>query len=174
VLVDKDDRAFVSDFILGDLKSVEFSDQADDVVLENEEYTTEWLQDIELGRRFALDLLGAVLYETWPSNATETETMYLKSNVEVVGTEASPESFTTNIGKLATDDTGNPYPSFSAASHVFEVNVVSRQEAMVHRTGNVTVSGGNLVFSLAVQDGGKPSSDGKFYCDISITLQAKP
>jgi hypothetical protein len=176
VLVDKDDRAFVSDFILGDTKCVEFSDQADDVVLESEEYATRWLQEIELGRRFTLELLGSVLYRNWGRKATETEIMYLKSNVKIEGTETNPETFTTNVGKLATDDTGKSYPVFSDVTHVFLVALNAEKNcqatfAMVK--DSVAVVAGNLTFQAFVSDYGSAAADGFYYASIAIFLQVK-
>lgn len=174
VVSSREDKAFVGAFLTANKCYVATGDYEDEVVAASEEFVDEWLEDVELGKRFVPIFKTVGKFKRWSKKPTETEIMYLKSNVEVVGTESNPEQFETNVGKLLTDDTGNPFPTFNASTHVHEVAVHSRQEAIVHRIDTPTVVGGNLRFKLAVQDAGKPSADGKFYCDISITLQVRP
>lgn len=177
VLTDKDDRFFLLKFLTSSNRQLRTSSQLSFVSLvDPERFANEWMDDIEHGRRFTLSLIDEQVYRVFPTIALETEIMYLKSKVEITGTQASPESFTTNSGKLATDETGNAYPTFNAATHVVHVSVngAPYQEAHVNIIEKPAVSSGNISFQLAVQDGGKPASDGKFYADISIFLQAKP
>jgi len=110
------------------------------------------------------------------SNFQEDEIMYLKRHVKIEGTEASPETFTTNVGKLATDETAQNYPAFSDSTHVFhvEVNGTPYQDAKIHIITQPSISGGNITFTAAVSGSGNMSGDGYAYADIAIFLQAKP
>ena len=176
VVQEKGDRKFLAEFLKAETRNLTYGGHSDDVVLENpEEFIDEWIDDIELGRRFILDFDSAGLYKQYPFSGTEGEIMYLKNKVEIIGTQLSPETLTTNSGKLAVDETGQAYPAFSATTHVFYVSVngAPYQEAHVNIISKPAVSSGNITFQAAVQDGGKPAADGKFYADISIFLQAK-
>lgn len=99
--------------------------------------------------------------------------MYFLDDVEVTGTEASPETFTTNVGKLAVMSTGAPWPTFNASTHKFSVHPHGKQDARISLVNTPSVSGGNLTFQLAISDYGNPKpSDSKFYARITIFLQA--
>lgn len=175
VVEEREARAFLADFIKAEQRSYEYSTQNEGVVLEKfEDYANEWLEDIELGRRFILPFISEALYKQFPVAAEVVELMYLKKKVKIEGTQASPESFTTNVGKLATMETGAAYPVFNAATHVFTVDVNGSpyQEAKVNIVGMPSISGGNITFQAAVSDFGNASGDGFYYADVKIQLQA--
>ncbi len=94
--------------------------------------------------------------------------------MKIEGTQASPEGFTTNSGKLAVQETGAAYPVFSDLTHVFtvQVNGAPYQDAKINIVGTPSISAGNITFQLAVSDAGATSSDGFYYADIAIFLQA--
>ena len=177
VLTNQLDWLFVLNFLKSANRQIRTASQLAHVALEDpERFANVWIDDVQHGRRCILRLIDQGVYRVFPTIATETDIMYLKSKVEIIGTQASPESFTTNAGKLSLDETGQAYPTFNAATHVFyvAVNGAPYQEAHINIINKPAVSSGNITFQLAVQDGGKPSADGKFYADISIFLQAKP
>jgi len=177
VLQNLADRIFILKFLNGAKRQVRTATQVAFVALEDPgRYANEWIDNLQHGKRFILRLIDEGVYTIFPTPATVTEIMYLKSKVEITGTQSSPEAFTTNSGKLATDETGQAYPTFNEATHVFHVSVngAPYQEAHVNIVNKPTVSSGNITFQAAVQDGGKPAADGKFYADIAIYLQAKP
>jgi hypothetical protein len=176
VLTSLSDARFLLSFCAAPFKRIYFSSIVSSVTLDEPRMSFEWESDVQTGRRLVLRLVETVMHQ-WPDRQIEAEQLaYIKCKVKVEGTQTSPESFQTGTGKLATDETGQSYPTFSSATHVFSVlcNSAPYQEAHVNVTGLATVSGGKLNFNLAVQDSGKAFSDGYFYTDIVIIAQAKP
>jgi hypothetical protein len=103
-------------------------------------------------------------------------THYTVHNVKVEGTQLSPELFTTGVGKLAYNYGITAIPPISILTHSVSVvcNATPRCDAKINRVGDITTNGGNIDFYLAVSDTGKSSSDGFFYCDITILLHPIP
>ena len=88
-------------------------------------------------------------------------------------TEASPETFTTNSGKLVLMETGVAFPSFSATTHKFFVLVKSSIGSSAdYPISAVTESAGNLTFSTFPASGYVPAADGLLHANIAIWLQA--
>jgi hypothetical protein len=123
----------------------------------------------------SIDPIGDMARSSLYTPTTDTNIMYTQLKVEVTGTQSSPETFTTNSGKLATQENGSAYPVISLSTYV--VSVVSNgspyQDAKINQVGSLTQVGSNISFQLAISDTGNPSSDGKFYTDILIFLQAR-
>lgn len=148
------------------------------VLPQQSEYENEWLDECRIGKRYVLQLTENVIRNVWSSYTppSTVDIMYIKNHVRIVGTQASPETFTTNSEKLDVDETGTTYPAMSLLSFVATVivNGTPYQDAKINMVGVVTNSGNNLTFQLAVSDGGAPSEDGYYYADIIIGLQARP
>ena len=134
-----------------------------------------WLWETKLAPYYEVLLKENVIYQTWPDSLepVETETLYIKTWVEITGTEASPQTLTTNAGALATDDTGAAYPAINLASWVVSVMLIERQDCLINRIGDVTQSGTDISFTVAHSDIGNAYSDGLFYAQVVIGLQAK-
>ena len=100
--------------------------------------------------------------------------MYIKLKVKIEGTQAAPETFTTNSGKLQYNYGTTPFPGISLLSYIVSVfcNSTPYQDAKINQVGDVTQSGSNISFQLAVSDSGNPSSDDFYYTDLTIGLQA--
>ena len=178
VINDRDDRIHLLYWMLAANKSITYSsDTAHFALLDFGRYANEWLESCELGRQFILSLAETDIRTTMPTSVVEGEVAYIKRKVAITGTQASPEAFTTNAGKLATDETGANYPTFDTDSYAYQVTLVPYQEAQVNLVTEPSISGGGatgaLTFQIAVSDSGKAFSDGAYYADIVIIAQAK-
>lgn len=178
VIHDETTRVYLLYWMLASNKSITYgSDSARFALLDFNKYANEWLESCELGRHFVLSLAEADIRTTMPASIAEGEVAYIKRKVAITGTQASPETFTTNGGKLATDQTGASYPEFNTDDYAYHVHLTPYQEAGVNLVTEpaITPSGatGNLTFQIAVADGGKAFSDGNYYADIVIIAQAK-
>ena len=135
------------------------------------------LNGFKAEKLFTFELLESVVRTEWPSTTIipipDTD-VYIIKKVKIVGTNASQESFTTNSGKLQYNYGTTPLPSINLLS--YNVSIVANgaiyQDAKINQVGNITQSGSNISFSLAVSDTGNASGDTFFYADIIITLQA--
>lgn len=173
------DRIFILNFLqspdrwiyLGTLASV-YCVLADVTAFENR-----WLQDTSLLRYFDIELREEVTYTVWPEwvEPTADALMYIGSDwIEVTGDESNPITLTTNAGVLAVDATGNPYPAINLAAYAVELFIRERgPQSTPCMAGNVTQSGSDITFQVWHGDAGNPYTDGKFWCKITIGLQAK-
>lgn len=171
------DRRFLANWILSSDRTLVIGNFASSMVLEDDTLLSEWLNAIERGRRFNLRLIDDHIYHDWDDGATPEEDMYLKYEVEITGTETSPETLTTNSGKLATMQNGDPYPVFNSSTHDFLIAVNADKQCQASFQivkGSRSVSAGNLSFQIYISDIGAPApSDGKYFATIAIFLQAK-
>lgn len=177
VLQEDADRAFVLNFLQSNDRWIYFGSVASVycVLLDPEKFENEWKFDTSLARYYDIQLLETITYTTWPElvEPTADTLLYIGSDwIEVTGDESSPITLTTNAGVLVTDATGNPYPSISLAAYAVELIVRERQGCLCY-AGNVTQSGTDVTFQVWHADAGNAYSDGKFYCRITIGLQAK-
>jgi len=135
------------------------------------------LNGFKAEKLFTFELLESVVRTEWPSTTIipipDTHE-YIIKKVKIVGTNASHESFTTNSGKLQYNYGTTPLPSINLLSYIVSIvaNGAIYQDAKINQVGNITQSGSNISFSLAVSDTGNASDDTFFYADIIITLQA--
>lgn len=167
---------FLHAFLFNERKTILYGAYVEDVVLDDPaHYENEWLDGVQVGRRFIGRFIGKHVYKQFTTPATTVETMYLKSKVEITGTADAPEQFETNVEKLLTDETGATYPAFNASTHVFHASIDGARycESSFALVDKPTVVAGNLRFSIYRDDFGKPAADGKYYADIAIYLQAK-
>lgn len=143
----------------------------------DETLVSSWLYDLEYGRSFEVDFYDEHVYRRWEDTGAIAETlMYFKRDVKIEGTEASPETFTTNSGKLALMQNGLPFPSFSDSTHDFLVALNAEkncQATFAVVKGSVSVVTGNLTFQAFASDYGSPAGDGFFWVAIAIFLQEK-
>jgi len=100
-------------------------------------------------------------------------TQYTVRKVKVVGTKASPEEFTTGLGKLAYLYGATAFPAIdlSVLSVSVSCNETLYQDAEIWCVSVPVQSGTGIKFNLAISDTGSASSDGNFYCDITFYLQ---
>ncbi len=171
------DRQFFLNFLQHTTRIVQYSNLAGvDCVLSNPtSFENQWLYDTKLMKYFEVELEENAIYTVWPSlvQPTPDTDLYIKTKVEITGTEASPQTLTTNTAPLATDDTGAAYPAINLAFYAVTIIVTEYQDSLVNRVGDITQSGSDISFQLAHSDVGNPYSDGKWYCTITIGLQAK-
>jgi hypothetical protein len=145
------------------------------VVWEGETYENEWIDNYEGSKKYILELRENTIRTVWPVPINPVENMigYIKTKVKIAGTQTSPETFTTNSGKLQYNYGTTVYPPISLLSYVVSViaNGAPYQDGKINQVGDVTQSGNNITFQLAVSDAGNPSADTYFYADIAIILQ---
>jgi hypothetical protein len=178
VLQEDADRTFILNFLQANDRWIYFGTGVASiycVLLDPEGFANEWKYDTSIMRYYDIRLLENVTYTVWPElvEPTADELLYIKSKVEITGTEASPQTFTTNAGALATDDTGNPYPAINLAAYAVTVILTEHQDSLVNRISDITQSGTDIAFTVAHSDVGNAYSDGKWYATIAIGLQAK-
>lgn len=172
-------RRFLADWIASDEKTICYglggTNPYISEVTHDKDLISDWLYDCEYGREFSLELVDTHVYTKWEDGLTEGDLMYCKLDVEMSqdATEASPEVFTTNSGKLVVMENGDSWPSFSPATHKFFVLFKSAKGSSAdYPTGTVTESGGNLTLSTFPASGYVPSADGKLHANFAIWLQA--
>jgi len=98
---------------------------------------------------------------------------YTINHVEIEGTQTSPETFTTNSGKLEFNYSTTPFPAIDLGTYIVSIvaNGAPYQDCKINQVGTTSQAGSNITFQLAVSDAGNPSGDGKYYADISILMQ---
>jgi len=177
VLQSAADRAFVFNFLANKERWITMSPMGSVVLMlaDPAGFANEWKNGRSLERRYTVTLRENVIHTTWPAYADpeETETLYIKSKVEITGTEASPQTLVTNAGSLATDDTGNPYPAINLAAYAVTAILSEHQECLINRISDITQSGSDISFTVARSYAGGAYADGKYYATITIGLQAK-
>lgn len=176
VLQDSDDAAFLMNFLNAESASITYSSVEIAVVpFIPDGFENQWLDDCELGRRFIGQFLETVINEAWPDfipTPSTAHVAYIKYNVEVTGTPASPETFTTNSGKLATMQNGSPYPTIDLGTYTVDVQIQSLQDCQITVVkGSLAQAGSDITFQLQRSDAGIPASDGKYYATITLIIQ---
>jgi hypothetical protein len=168
---------FIRKFLKADSKSLTYN--LDSVVTDSGNLTFDegelenaWADDYRNTELFTFELKEDAIRTVWPSSPVDNMTGCIKAKVKIEGTQTSPETFTTNVGKLLTMQNGQSYPTISLLSYNPSVLLSEYQAATVNRVGDIAQSGGNITFQLAVDDIGNPSDDGYYYADIVIVLQA--
>jgi hypothetical protein len=166
-------RRFLAGFVQSEDKVVIYGNLVSRVINDSN-LASQWVNDLEVGRRFILRLVDEFCYQSWSDGISGEDLMYFKAKVQIDGTAASPETFTTGSGKLSTMETGAVWPAFSSVTHKFHVSVDGSKycQAVFALVDKATVSSGHVTFQLYVSDFGNPAADGKYYVDIAIFLQA--
>ena len=146
------------------------------VILETPELLNEWLDDYEHTKQYTITVIENRVRQVFPNlylPEVDNMTGNVANKIEITGTQSTPQTFTTNSGVLSTDSTGHAFPVINLASYVVSIVLPAYQDAKINQVESVTQSGSDITFQLAVSDTGAASSDGKYYCDIMIILQAK-
>lgn len=171
-------RRFLANWITSDDKTIAFGlggvNPFISQVINDKDLESDWLYDCEYGREFTLELIDTHLYTRWDDGITGEDLMYCKLAIEMSqdATEASPEVFTTNAGKLVVMENGDPFPSFSSATHKFFVHFKSAKGSSAdYPTGTVTESGGNLTVSTFPASNYTLNVAGKLIANFAIWLQ---
>jgi hypothetical protein len=173
---------FIRAFLQASTKSITYQglnilSEESFIVFESAEYENEWHNDFKLTKRYVIEFVESRVRTVWPPYSpppTTDDLMYIAKKIKIIGTQASPETFTTNAGQLLFNYGTTVYPSISLLSYVVTViaNGAPYQDAKINQVGDITQSGSDITFKLAVSDSGNPSSDTFFYADITIGLQA--
>ena len=169
-------RLWVLNFLQNETRTAHLgNDNAYSVLGTPEGQESYWQHETSLGRSFVLELLESRIRRRWQYEVSENMASYTIHKVDVTGTQASPELFTTNTGKLEFYYGTTPFPDFNITSHVVSVisNGAPYQDAKINQYGDIVQNGSAINFYLAVSDAGNASSDGKFYTDITILAEEK-
>jgi hypothetical protein len=176
------DRRFIEEYLRAPSKSITNISAAtpEEVIVENDnvEVRDEWIDDCVLTKKYILDLLEVGIRTDWPVHGVPaiTDIMYFTNNVEITGTYESPQTLTTNSAALALRENGQSYPTISLTSYKVTITLqpANGTEATFSYLG-LTQSGNNISFQVYMSAGGRPkASDGKFYCNVMIGLEAIP
>lgn len=172
------DRLFCANFFYASTKWLQYSHdgffETIKVVNNADRLQTDWLNDVHIARYIVLNLQDKLILKNIPQanpNPPEYETMrYYKQKVLITGYRGSPETFTTNVGKLATCDApAGAYPNFDSSVEKYEI-IFSRvyQDCHFDASTPESTSGGNLTFTMERSNFGDPASDDSYYADIII------
>lgn len=175
VLQSHADRTFLSSFIRANTREIAYGSSSNLFSLyDKDTYSDTWLNNLSNARFFELKLIENSIRQVWPDRViTDNMIGYVKSKVEISQDETNPETFTTAVGKLATDDTGAAIPSISLTTYAPVIVVMEKQSALIVRPDAITQSGSNISFKMGYSLAGNPYSDGKYYADIAILLQTR-
>ena len=167
------ERRFLAKFIVSDDKTLKYGNYVSGVVCD-EDLASEWLEDCEYGREFTFRLVDHHVYQSWDDGLTGDDLLYLSAEIEITGTESSPQLLTTGTAPIALMQNLSAWPSFNDDVYDFVPIPVARDGTFYGvLKGSVTESGGDLSFQVFHSDTGNPASDGKFYAAICIFAQAK-
>jgi len=179
VLVDPIDRTFAGNFWRSTTKFLTYTHdgilETIQVIRNQGIIQTEWKDDYVNARYVVLYLQDKFILSEFPDtrNHPIVETnMYIKKRVLIVGDQGTPESFSTNSGKLATCDAPNTiYPYFDDTIEKYSIDV-SRvyQDCFFSVPSIEATSGGVLTFTVARSDSGNPQSGVSYFCDIIISV----
>lgn len=170
------DRAFIVEWLRHPQRWTTHPTYASTVyaLADPEAFENEWKDGSQYQRYFNIRLRETSIHSAWPTatEPVETETLYISDWVEITGTEASPQTLTTNSGALATMADGNVWPAINLAAYTVTVIISERQGRAVHQVGAVTQSGTDISWTVALKGSGNAYADGKFYAKFTIGLQA--
>jgi hypothetical protein len=176
------DRRTIQSFLRAQTKSIVYQGSqvlAEEVFVNLQDvsgYQNEWKWDFEGARYFVLQILENQIRTVWPVSFLPSDNMtgYIIYHVKIEGTQASPETFQTNSGKLQYNFGTTPFPVMNLTTYNITViaNGAKYQDANINQVGTTAQAGNNISFQLSVSDLGNPSGDGYYYADIVFLLQA--
>lgn len=185
ILSNRTDRLFIQKFLNANTRSISYNGQSlgvEEIIVSLDfnhnatafEFNDEWVNGFIYGKQFILYVVENAIRNVWYNYtpASTVDILYLATKIKVTGTNASPQTFQTNSGQLATDATGKVFPGMSLLTYAVTVDPISLQDGKIARVGAITNVGAAISFQLAVSDAGAPSGDGFFYCDLLIGLEA--
>jgi len=170
-------RRFLANWITSDDKIIAYGIGSSNVyisqVIHDKDLVSDWLDDCEYGREFNLELVDTHLYTQWDDGTLE-DNVIIKHDILLIGTSASPETFTTGSDKLTLDDAGKAFPSFNDTAYSYGIiaMMANGSQATMHST-KPTVSAGNLTFDMFYGDSYTPALDGNMYVSIYILQESK-
>jgi hypothetical protein len=146
------------------------------VVDRHPDYESEWLNNVEIGRRVVIRCEEAAIRSTYPSGSSPTpptETMYFKKGVAITGTPSSPQTLTFGSGALAATESAGAFPTVNGAIQVYAIEVEGEQDAHCYKVkGSESINGsGYVTFTAAHSQGGNAHTDDAFYATIKLTVQ---
>lgn len=144
-----------------------------ELVQDNSNFENEWIEGFEHQKKYILELVDKHIYTIFPEPITIVDYMYIKLKVEISQPYETPETFTTNIGKLLTMQNGDDYPPIDLSACDVAIILSSYQGASINQFGDTVQSASDISFQLGYDMAGNPYADGKYYADIIIGVQPK-
>ena len=171
-------RRFLARWFVSERKTIAYGNYVSSVIVD-QDLVDEWLYECEHNRQFTVTMLDTHLFTAWDDGISGEDLMYCKLEIEMddTKTEADPELFETNVGKLQYMETGatDPFPLFDDSLYVFYVSMLaSKGSAATFPIADIAIVAGNLTFKTFPASGFIPASDGKLYANFAVWLQAKP
>ena len=151
-------QAFIKSLIY---KGISITPEEAVVILETPELLNEWLDGYEHAKQYTITVIENRVRQIFPDLPLLVEdnmTGIIVYNIEVVGTQASPEVFTTNVGKLQYQHGTTQFPAINLAANKVSILFDLDQSWMFNRVGTITQSGSDITFSLATSDAGQLSA----------------
>lgn len=188
IVTDADDLLYIGSFLNAEAQYVSLftydsTNEADvRVVATNDsEYSSEWIDGVELGRKVRLVLEEAAIRQTYPigtvpTPALDNATMWFKKRIQITGTPTSPQTLTFGTGVLATDESGGSFPTVDNGTEIYrvEVDAAPYQEGKVYLASTPSINGSDYVtFTIAHSEAGNAYSDGNYYADITLWKKAR-
>ena len=165
-------RRFLASWFAAETKWIHYGGLTSYVVVD-EDLVSSWLYDCEFNRQFVVPMRDEYIYTQWADGVILDTNMYYTAIVQITGTPAVPQTFTTNAVPLTTDIWGNAFPVFDGALQKFSVwGVSAKYSQFVYcQVGEVTVSSGNLTWQAFASDFGTPADDGNYWVKFTISVQ---
>jgi hypothetical protein len=167
------DRRFLVKFFLSNDRTIKYGNYISGVVCD-EEMLAEWIEDCEHGREFTFRLTDTHVYHSWSDGVTGDDLLYMSAEIEITGTEETPQTLTTGQAPIEHMANGSDWPAFNDDTYDFVPIPVARDGTFYGVVkASIAETAGSLSFQIFHSDTGNPASDGKFYCVIALFLQAK-
>lgn len=175
-------ETFIEKFLQAGTKSLAYQginvvSEEDQVVFETAEFESEHFDGFKYEKLYKFELTEKTVRHVWGFPTipiVDNMIGYIKIKVKIEGTQASPETLTTNTGKLAYNFNTTVFPAISLLNYNVSVicNGTPYQSGKINQVGDVSQSGSDITFQLAHSDSENPSDDGFWYADLVIVLQA--
>lgn len=156
------DEDFVRAFLQASAKSIAYqglclASEESQVVFEESEIEGEQIDGFKYEKQFKFELTESAIRHEWyvPVPFEDNMTGFIVHDVEVVGTSGSPEAFETNVGKLQYQHGATVFPPISLLANKVAIVFDYDQAWAFNRVGEVTQSGNNIKFYLALSGSGE-------------------
>lgn len=141
----------------------------------DESLISDWLYECELGRAFTIKFWDEHKYYKFEDGIIPEADLYIKLKVvmDQDATQDSPESFTTNSGKLATMQNGDPWPSFNATTHDHYISILASDGSGAIFPATFSISSGDITITTFPAGSYLPDPANVLYANFSIAAVAK-
>jgi hypothetical protein len=136
---------------------------------------SEWFDSCEKCRRFTMVLDDTHIYHAWEDGLMSVGDLYFKNNVEMDpdATLESPEILTTNSGKLAVMENGQPFPVFNDVLYDHLILINPSKGTGANFPEDHSVVAGNMQIASFPSGNYTPGAEGKLRANIAIYPRLK-